>query len=129
MDAAIADARIAAGTASTIAELMGPVDMKMSTSAAASAGQYTAWSADDSATYARGAASSVVTPDTIRFALGIRRCSASASQPPANVPAKPVATSTAPSVTDALWLLRWRSRTRNVGIHAAMPPVANVYAA
>src|SRR5437870_4782553 len=65
---ATAVARMCGETTLTIAELIGPVEANRHSSAATIAAQYTAGRGTASATSTRGAATSVATPDTHRYA-------------------------------------------------------------
>src|SRR5437773_11270913 len=65
---ATAVARMCGDTTLTIVELMGPVDAKSSSSAATMAVQYTGGAGAARAAKVSGAAASVATPDTHRYA-------------------------------------------------------------
>src|SRR5262249_14144410 len=127
--AAIAVARIVGGTILTVAALMGPVEVNRRTSATTVADQNTAGVLAVKTRSATGAAMSVAIPDTHQYACRLRASSLSPSQPPANVPTKPVTTSMAPGSDDARVWETPRTSSRNDGNHAAMPPSAKVYAA
>src|SRR5439155_11232998 len=73
MLSATAVARTCGDTTFTIVELTGPVDANRSSSAATMAVQYTGGADAARATSVRGAAASVATPDTQRYACRDRR--------------------------------------------------------
>src|SRR5207237_8306584 len=98
---ATAVARIPGSTTLTIVELIGPVDANRQSSAATMALQYTAGVSAVRARSVRGAAASVATPDSQRYACRERGSHQSPSHPPAYVPRNPVATTTAPNCTVA----------------------------
>src|SRR5437016_13910072 len=123
---ATALARISGATRFTMAELIGPVDENSSNSASTSAVQYTTGLGASNATSPTGAATSVATPETHRYAWRVRAGSRSATHPPTVVPTRPVATSTRPDPTVVILSVRPRIRIRNLGRNTAMPPSANV---
>src|SRR2546430_3645153 len=127
--AAIAVARIVGETMVTVTALIGPVDAKSRISAITVAGQKIVGDGAMNTRTATGAAASVAIPDTHKYACRLRRSSRSPSQPPPNVPRKPVTTRIAPGSDDAWVCGTPRTRSRNDGSHAAMPPSAKVYAA
>src|SRR5436305_12976547 len=98
---ATAVARMVGSTTFTIIELMGLVEANRQSSAATMALQYTAGVSAVRATSVRGAATSVATPDSQRYACRERGSHQSPSHPPAYVPRNPVATTTAPNCTAA----------------------------
>src|SRR6266571_604856 len=123
---ATAVARSSGATTFTIAELIGPVDANSSTSATTIAAQYTAGTGDVSATSATGAATSVAIPETQRYDCLVSRSRASPIQPPAEMPRKPVPARITPNHEVAVASGSARTRIRNFGMKAAMPPSANV---
>ena len=127
--AAIAVARIVGDTTLTVTALIGPVDAKRRTSATAVADQNTAGDRAMNTRNATGVAISVAMPDIHKYAWRLRTSNLSPSQPPANVPTKPVTTRITPGSDDACACETPRTRSRNDGSHAAIPPSANVYAA
>src|SRR2546430_8905867 len=101
MLAATAVARMRGSTTLTIIELIGPVDANRHSSATTIAVQYSAGGAAVRATGVRGAATSVTTPESQRYACRERRSSRWPSHPAAYVPRNPVATTIAPNCTVA----------------------------
>src|SRR6266705_4779052 len=107
---ATAVARMRGSTTLTMVELLGPVEANGHSSAATMAVQYTAGVAAVRARRVRGAAASVASPDSQRYACRERDSSRSPSQPPPYVPRNPVATTMAPNFTVALALEIPRAR-------------------
>src|SRR6267143_765801 len=126
---ATAVARMCGETKLTIAELTGPVDANRQSSAVTIAGQYTIGCGAARAASVSGAARSVTTPDTQRYACRDTRSRRSPSQPPTYVPTNPVTTTIAPNRTVACALGMPRARSRNDGVQKARAPMAKVYAA
>src|SRR6266540_1460350 len=129
MLSATAVARMLGDTSFTIAELTGPVDANRQSSAAIIAGQYTYGCGAASARSVSGAARSVTTPESHRYACRETCNRRSPSQPPRYVPTNPVTTTTAPNCTVACALGMPRTRSRKVGVQNANAPIAKVYAA
>src|SRR3990172_5132598 len=112
-----------------MAELIGPVEANRHNSAATIAGQYNAGEGAARATSVSGAATSVASPETHRYACFESRSNRSPSQPPPYVPRNPVTTTIAPNCTVAWALGMPRARSRNAGVQNASAPIAKVYAA
>ena len=123
---ATAVARMWGDTAFTMAELIGPVDANRHSSASTMAIQYRAGADAARATSVSGAAASVTTPDTHRYACFETGSSRSPTQPPPYVPRNPVTTTIAPNCTVACALGMPRTRSRKDGIQNARAPIANV---
>src|SRR5439155_22232785 len=126
MLSATAVARTCGDTTFTIVELTGPVDANRSSSAATMAVQYTGGADAARATSVRGAAASVATPDTQRYACRDRRNRRSPNQPPPEVPRNPVTTTIAPDCTVACAFGMARALPWKDHVHQARAAIATV---
>src|SRR2546428_10455246 len=96
---ATAVARIAGDTTLTMVELIGPVEMNISTSAATIAAQKRPGRVATSASRNSGAASRGASPETQREARREKRRQEAPSQPPPYLPTNPRTTTIAPNYT------------------------------
>src|ERR1051326_829199 len=129
IESATALARSDGATTFTIAEFTGPVDANTKTSEMMIAVRYTGFDALVNAMSAIGAAASIDTPQTQRYACFVNFNRESAIHPPAAVPTDPVTSTIVPNVTVASARGRPRTRWRKAGAHTPRPPMANVHAA